>query len=176
MPADLSIANAARRAADLTWALTREPFSPERVEQTLREHGEPEPIVLSDADLEELHDAALQLVEVFRATTVDEAAQRLNTLLGAHAGPPRLTNHDGTPWHLHADSADDAPWAEWFLASSSLALASLLADRQALPGGMCAAHDCVHPFVDFGRGRPRRYCSERCASRARVAAFRRARR
>jgi predicted RNA-binding Zn ribbon-like protein len=39
-----------------------------------------------------------------------------------------------------------------------------------VPGGLCA--DCGLPFAATGSGSPRRYCSARCASRARVAAYR----
>jgi CGNR zinc finger protein len=39
-----------------------------------------------------------------------------------------------------------------------------------------AAHDCTQPFVDLGRGAARRFCSEPCATRTRVAALRRRRR
>ena len=54
------------------------------------------------------------------------------------AHPPRLTSHGGTSgWHLHVDGDDDAPWADWFLTSSCLALAVLLAERQAAPAA-CA--------------------------------------
>ena len=176
VPADLGTANAARRAAALTGALLREPPSRDEVCALLARYGEPEPVVLDDADVRALRAAAEELVAVFRARTADEAAGVLNGLLAAHAGPPRLTAHDGTPWHLHVDEADDASWARWFLASSSLALATVLADRQAPPGGICAAEDCMQPFVDLGRGKPRRFCSEPCATRTRVAAFRRRRR
>jgi predicted RNA-binding Zn ribbon-like protein len=55
-------------------------------------------------------------------------------------------------------------------------MATIVADRQALPGGICVAADCVHPFVDLGRGQPRRYCSEGCATKTRVAEFRKRRR
>jgi predicted RNA-binding Zn ribbon-like protein len=113
---------------------------------------------------------------VFHACTADEAAALLNDLLAEHAGPPRLSAHDRTPWHLHVDTADDAPWDAWFLASSSLALATLLADRQAPLGGICYVHDCTHPYVDLGRGAPQRYCSQPCATRTRVAELRRRRR
>ena len=52
--------------------------------------------------------------------------------------PPRLTTHGGASrWHVHVDGSDDAPWAEWFLTSSCLALAVLLAERQAPPAGFC---------------------------------------
>ncbi|MEN3280122.1 MAG: hypothetical protein V7607_1262 [Solirubrobacteraceae bacterium] len=176
MPADLGTANAARRAADLLGALRADPPDRAEVEAVLVRYGEPEPLWLTDDDLASLRRAAARLLPVFHASTTDEAAARLNDLLAERAGPPRLTQHDGTSWHLHVDAADDAPWDEWFLASSSLALATLLADRQAPPGGICEAHDCTHPYVDLGRGAARRFCSEPCATRTRVAALRRRRR
>ena len=101
------------------------------------------------------------------------AAERINGLLAGRARPPRLTTHGGeSGWHLHVDSSDDAPWAEWFLTSSCLALAVLLAERQAPPAGLCSSHSCGKPFVNVGRGAARRYCSATCATRERVARHR----
>jgi predicted RNA-binding Zn ribbon-like protein len=144
-----------------------------RVSEVLRAYGEPEPIELSDRDVAEMREAAMKLREIFAAGEVDRAAERLNALLAAYAHQPRLTTHGATfAWHLHVDSSDDAPWGEWLVTSSCLALAVLLADRQAPPGGICAANSCGKSFVDTGRGSPRRYCSPRCATRERVAAHR----
>ena len=141
----------------------------------LRAHGEPEPVEISDADLAGLRQAALDLQEVFAAGDVATAADRINALLGARAHPPRLTTHGGgSGWHLHVDGSDDAPWAEWFLTSSCLALAVLLAERQAPPAGICASPSCLRPFVNVGRGAARRYCSAACGTRERVAAYREA--
>ena len=113
---------------------------------------------------------------MFAAGDVAAAADRINTLLGARAHPPRLTSHGGgSGWHLHVDGSDDAPWAEWFLTSSCLALAVLLAERQASPGGFCQSPSCGRPFVNVGRGSARRYCSAACGTRERVAAHRGAR-
>ena len=101
------------------------------------------------------------------------AADRINALLAGRAHPPRLTTHGGeSGWHLHVDSGDDAPWAEWFLTSSCLALAVLLAERQAPPAGLCGSSSCGKPFVNVGRGAARRYCSATCGTRERVAAHR----
>jgi predicted RNA-binding Zn ribbon-like protein len=145
----------------------------ERLAAVLRTHGEPEPIEFSAVDLAGLRQAASDLRAVFTATSVNEAAARINALLAARACPPRLTTHDDqTGWHLHVDSDDDAPWAEWFLTSSCLALAVLLAERQALPAGFCESPSCGRPFVNVGRGSPRRYCSATCGTRERVAAHR----
>ena len=110
---------------------------------------------------------------MFAAGDTGAAADRINGLLAGRARPPRLTTHrGGSGWHLHVDSSDEAPWAEWFLTSSCLALAVLLADRQAPPAGLCASHACGKPFVNVGRGAARRYCSATCGSRERVARHR----
>ncbi|MFF0741652.1 CGNR zinc finger domain-containing protein [Streptomyces sp. NPDC004111] len=152
------------------------------VTAVLREHGEPEPFVLTGADLADLRAAALLLREVFAAgdtggaAGTDLAAEALNGLLSRTRGGLRLTSHSGTtPWHPHLDGDDEAPWGEWFLASSCLALTVLLWDRGAAPGGLCGAAGCPHVYLAHGAGPERRYCSRRCATRERVAAHRRAR-
>ena len=143
--------------------------------EVLRAHGEPEPIEISAAGLDSLRQAALELREVFTAGDVTAAADTINGLLAGRAHPPRLTAHGGTSgWHLHVDGSDDAPWGEWFLTSSCLALAVLLAERQARPAGICASPSCGRPFVNVGRGAARRYCSATCGTRERVAAHREA--
>lgn len=160
-----------QRAVDLLGVLLGDP-APEEVVRVLRDHGEPE-LSLSPDDVAELRAAALELRAVFAAPDVASAASVLNALFAAYAGPPRLTDHeDGYGWHLHADAADDGPWGAWLVTSSALGLASLLAGRQDVPGGLCASPPCGKPFAHTGGGSPRRYCSARCATRERVAAHR----
>jgi predicted RNA-binding Zn ribbon-like protein len=171
-----SVHDAAQRAADLLAVLLPGPGRPAgraALIAVLRNYGESGPIEVSATDLAELREAALLLREVFAAEDADTAANRLNGLLAGRAHPPRLTSHGGTSgWHLHVDGDDDAPWAEWFLTSSSLALAVLLAERQAPPAGLCASPSCGKPFVNVGRGTARRYCSAACGTRERVARHR----
>lgn len=177
-----SVHDAAQRAADILAVLLPgagnrlAPGSPgerDAVIEVLEAHGEPSPVELSPADLEGLRWAALELREVFTAGDVAAAADRINGLLAGRAHPPRLTTHGGASgWHLHVDSSDDAPWGEWLLTSSALALAVLLAERQAPPAGICASPTCGRPFVNVGRGSARRYCSAACGTRQRVAAHR----
>lgn len=170
----LAVHGTARRAAEILAALQAGPAGQrERVTAVLRAHGEPEPIELTDEDVTGLRQAAGELREVFTATSTAEAADRINRLLAGHTRAPRLTAHGGqADWHVHVDSRDDAPWGEWFLASSCLALALLLAERQAPPAGICASPSCRKPFVNTGRGSARRYCSAACGTRERVAAHR----
>ena len=176
--------DAAQRAADILAILLPRagnqiaPGSPDErgaLSEVLEAHGEPSPVQISPAGLDSLRAAALELREVFLAGDVETAADRINGLLAGRAHPPRLTSHGGASgWHLHVDSSDDAPWGEWFLTSSALALAVLLAERQAPPAGICASPACGRPFVNVGRGRTRRYCSATCGTRERVAAHRQA--
>jgi predicted RNA-binding Zn ribbon-like protein len=177
-----SVHDAAQRAADILAVLLPRagnrlapggPGERDAVIEVLEAHGEPSPVELSPADLEGLRRAALELREVFTAGDVAAAADRINGLLAGRAHPPRLTTHGGASgWHLHVDSSDDAPWGEWLLTSSALALAVLLAERQAPPAGICASPTCGRPFVNVGRGSTRRYCSAACGTRQRVAAHR----
>ncbi|MGW4664943.1 CGNR zinc finger domain-containing protein [Streptosporangium sandarakinum] len=174
-----STRNTADRAAELVAVLQGAP-TVESVSEVLRAYGERGPggdtdlaLGLTDGDVAAMRGAAARLREVFAAGDLDEAAGMLNRILAESARPPRLTTHHGTAdWHLHADGEDDAPWAEWFLVSSALALAMLLAEHRRVPGGICAAPGCDRPFADSSPGSPRRFCSPRCATRARVAGHR----
>jgi predicted RNA-binding Zn ribbon-like protein len=170
----LAVHDTAQRAAEILAVLRADAAGQrEQVIAVLRAHGEPEPIEITEADLTELRRAARELWQVFTAAGTAEAAGRINQLLASHAYPPRLTTHGGQAgWHVHVDSRDDAPWGEWFLTSSCLALALLLAERQAPPAGICASPSCGKPFVNIGRGGTRRYCSAACGTRERVAAHR----
>ncbi|RFU38179.1 CGNR zinc finger domain-containing protein [Actinomadura logoneensis] len=164
----------ADRAAALTGALRLDGADAAAVAALLHAHGEPTLPRITDDDVTALRAVADRLWDVFAAPDVGTAAGLLNGLLTEYAAPPRLSAHDGTAWHLHADRGDEASWAEWFAATSALALAVVLAERKSVPGGLCASPTCGRPFAMTGRGAPRRYCSARCGSRERVAAHRRA--
>jgi hypothetical protein len=171
-----AVYEAAERAAAVLDVLREAGDQRARLVAVLREHGEPDLAEISLDGLAELREAGALLSEVFAAADAGEAAARINALLADRAQVPRLTSHHGvTGWHLHVDSDDDAPWGEWFLSSSCLALAILLSERQQPPAGICASPSCGRPFVNTGRGSERRYCSARCGTRERVAAHRDAR-
>ncbi|MFF2012931.1 CGNR zinc finger domain-containing protein [Streptomyces sp. NPDC058195] len=171
-----SVLTMARRTAALVNVLDNDSPDPAEVADVLRAHGEADPLGLTTHDVATMRTAAALLREVFAAPTTDEAAVALNRLLREHAGPLRLTSHgNGTPWHPHLDRDDDAPWDEWLLASSCVALTVLVWDRQQPPGRICASAGCRNVFLTQGSGPERRYCSRRCATRERVAAHRRSR-
>lgn len=168
-----SVLATARRTAALVNALDDRP-DPGNVAEVLHAYGETGPLDLTAGDIAAMSAAAVLLREVFAAQDTDTAAATLNRLLHRHTGSLRLTSHRGsTPWHPHLDRDDDAPWDEWFLASSCMALTVLLWDHQRPPGRICASPSCRHVFITQGSGPERRYCSRRCATRERVAAHRR---
>ncbi|MYS05504.1 CGNR zinc finger domain-containing protein, partial [Streptomyces sp. SID6041] len=125
-----SVLTTAQRTAALLNVLADEDPEPAEVADVLRAYGESDPLVLTPGDIAGMRAAAALLRQVFAAEHVDEAAAVLNRLLREHTGPLRLTSHDGdSPWHPHLDTDDEAPWDEWLLASSCMALTVLVWDR-----------------------------------------------
>lgn len=124
-----------------------------------------------DAALDAVARAASELIDLLGEQDTDRAAHELNRLLACSAGPPRLSQHGGRPWHLHVDPVA-FDWEAWFTSSSALALALALGERGRVAWGCCRASSCGRAFVDSGRGGPRFYCSTTCATRTRVADLR----
>ena len=159
------------RAAAMTAALLCDDAGARQVAAVFAAGGERAPRVTA-TDVAHLRAVAVRLRDVLDAGDLATASARINALLADYAQPPRLTDSGGrNPWHVHVHD-DGAPLAAWFAASSALSLATLLAQRQRIPGGICAAPACERPFADVRGGMPRRYCCDRCATRARVAAYR----
>ena len=59
-----------------------------------------------------------------------------------------------------------------FVGESLLGLANLICDLGPTRLGVCAASPCTNVYVDTSPNQSRRYCSDRCSSRANVAAYR----
>jgi predicted RNA-binding Zn ribbon-like protein len=100
----------------------------------------------------------------------DGVVQGLNELMARHPVTPRISDHDGR-LHLHAATAH-ASLAELLVGESLLGLAHVVCDLGPDRLGVCRAAPCAQVFVDTSPNRSRRYCSDRCSSRANVAAYR----
>ncbi|GAB2456971.1 CGNR zinc finger domain-containing protein [Nocardioides hungaricus] len=109
--------------------------------------------------------------EAGAADRVSEVVGGLNELMSRHPITPRISDHDAHDLHLHVTS-DNASVAELLVGESLLGLATLVCDLGPDRLGVCAAPPCRNAFVDTSPNRSRRYCSDRCSSRANVAAFR----
>jgi predicted RNA-binding Zn ribbon-like protein len=95
----------------------------------------------------------------------------LNTLLAKYPITPCISSHDAHGWHMHvADGASSV--AGLLIAESLMGLATLVCDLGATRLGVCHGAPCRNVFVDTSPNQSRRYCSDRCSSRANVAAYR----
>lgn len=128
-------------------------------------------------DLEGLRLLREELREVFlRASHHDTegAVRLLNGLLVRFPVQPQITGHGGRPWHLHLTESGTV--ADKYAAGCVMGLAVLVTELGVDRLGLCQAAPCGLVYLDVSSNRSRRYCSERCASRANVAAYRARRR
>jgi predicted RNA-binding Zn ribbon-like protein len=95
----------------------------------------------------------------------------LNDLLSRHPITPMISDHDPANLHLHVANRA-ASVAELLISEALLGLATLVCDLDPTRLGVCSAAPCTNVYVDTSPNQSRRYCSERCSSRANVAAYR----
>jgi predicted RNA-binding Zn ribbon-like protein len=100
------------------------------------------------------------------ATVVD----LLNELMVRHPITPRISDHAGD-LHVHAASKTQSV-AELLVGEALIGLAFLSCDLGPTRLGICDASPCTNVYVDTSPNASRRYCSDRCSSRANVAAYR----
>ena len=134
----------------------------------------------TDADVTRLRSVRTRLRAVFEAAADGDevlAVDLLNALLIEFPVSPQISGHelrdeDGRPnWHMHiADYAANA--SAGFAATASMGLAFHLTELGADRLGICEAPPCRNAYLDTSTNRSRRYCSDRCATRANVAAYR----
>jgi predicted RNA-binding Zn ribbon-like protein len=132
---------------------------------------------LTEPDLMQVRELRTRLLAVFEAVDdPDRAAGLVNAVVAGTRAMPRLSNHDGRPWHVHY-FAPDATLAEHLAADGGMALARVVADGELDRLRRCEADDCDHVLIDLSRNRSKRYCdSRRCGNRVHVAAYRERRR
>ena len=117
---------------------------------------------------------AAETAELVRAVAVartqPEVLSRLNELLALARPRPYATDHDGE-LHLHY-ARPDAPVLEQLTTTVAMGLSQVVAQHGWQRLGVCSAEGCDDVYVDTSRNASRRYCSNTCASRSTVAAYR----
>jgi predicted RNA-binding Zn ribbon-like protein len=130
-----------------------------------------------DRDAVVLRRFARELRPVFEASNEGDeqtVAARLNALLAKHPVTPYIAGSGGSgedKWHMHVADRQSSV-SELLIAESLMGLATLVCDLGATRLGVCDAGGCDNVFVDTSPNQSRRYCSDRCSSRANVAAYR----
>ncbi|MFI1660347.1 CGNR zinc finger domain-containing protein [Streptomyces sp. NPDC020472] len=135
---------------------------------------------VTEADLPRFRTVRARLRAVFAAADEGDhtgAVDLLNSLLLEFPVSPQISGHDtldeeGRPrWHMHlADHSSNATTG--YAAISAMGLAFHLTEFGADRLGLCQAPPCRNAYLDTSTNRSRRYCSDRCATRANVAAYR----
>jgi predicted RNA-binding Zn ribbon-like protein len=105
------------------------------------------------------------------AGDVDGVAGLVNALLRDYRAAPQLSRHDDEPWHLHFSSTAAGFCTAWG-AGCATGLAVVVDSQATGRLGVCRAEACDRVYVDMSRNASRRFCSEACLNRTKVAAFR----
>ena len=129
---------------------------------------------VTDRDCMVLRRFQRELRPVFEASGAGDTrgvVDGLNELMVRHPITPRISDHDGDDLHLHV-ATRSASVAELLIGESLLGLATLVCDLDPTRLGVCSAEKCASVYVDTSPNQSRRYCSDRCSSRANVAAYR----
>ncbi|AKA05984.1 hypothetical protein SAZ_28705 [Streptomyces noursei ZPM] len=134
----------------------------------------------TESDVTRLRAVRSRLRAVFEAADRGDevlAVDLLNALMMEFPVSPQISGHefrDGEnrpKWHMHiADHAANA--TAGFTATACMGLAFHLTELGVDRLGICEAKPCRNAYLDTSTNRSRRYCSDRCATRANVAAYR----
>ena len=108
--------------------------------------------------------------DVALAGSEPEVMARLNALLALASPKPYATDHDGE-LHLHY-ARPDADAVEQLTTTVAMGLSQVVIQHGWQRIGVCSAESCGNVYVDTSRNASRRYCSNTCASRSTVAAYR----
>jgi len=96
----------------------------------------------------------------------------INAIVASGTTTPRLTNHDGHPWHIHY-SRDGSSLTCRITVECGIALAQVISAGERERLRRCEAPDCDDALIDLSRNRSKRYCDARtCGNRLHVAAYR----
>ncbi|MEV6952277.1 CGNR zinc finger domain-containing protein [Streptomyces sp. NPDC051183] len=135
---------------------------------------------VTDTDVTRFRNVRGRLRSIFEAADGGDhvlAVDLLNSLLMEFPVSPQVSGHEtigergGPNWHIHlADHPSNA--SAGYAAIASMGLAFHLTEHGPDRLGLCQAPPCRNAYVDTSTNRSRRYCSDRCATRANVAAYR----
>ncbi len=129
---------------------------------------------LDERDLTPLKRLRRDLRPIFEASDAGDEEQvvtLVNALLARHPVAPYIAGHDRETWHLHVAERGSTV-AALITAECVMGLAMLVVDYGPTRLGVCSSDKCASVFIDTSPNKSRRYCSDRCSSRANVAAYR----
>jgi predicted RNA-binding Zn ribbon-like protein len=110
-------------------------------------------------------------LRVFWEADEADVVDTVNAMLAEAGAVPRLVDHDGIGWHVHATPLD-APLAQRMAVEFAFAMIDVVRAGGLDRLRICDADDCDDVVVDLSKNRSRRYCDGGCAAKAHTAAYR----
>ncbi|HEY0573238.1 MAG TPA: CGNR zinc finger domain-containing protein, partial [Pseudonocardia sp.] len=117
----------------------------------------------------ELRDT-LRVIFEFAATEPARAIAALDAGLIASGATPRISHRDGWPYRYFTSTRPDC--ASWLAATTLTGVAVVLSEYGGRRLGTCTADSCRAVYLDLSKNTSKVYCSQTCAHRQSVAAFR----
>jgi predicted RNA-binding Zn ribbon-like protein len=117
-----------------------------------------------------------RLRTVFEVAAADpsNAIDVLNEQVARYRALPRISVAHGSP-HLHFEAVRGGG-THWLAVTILMGLVMYVCDGNSARLGVCASANCRRAFVDRSKNGRKTYCSDACAHRESVAAFRARRR
>lgn len=113
-----------------------------------------------------------QVIEHLDAGDLAAAAREVNAMLEGSGARPRLDTEGSGQVRIHFHGPNEtfaAGWSAGLAAGLAMAIGGDLVHRF----GVCRAPACDRVWVDFSKNAHRQFCSQRCQSRVKAAAYRR---
>lgn len=129
------------------------------------------PLPLTDDHASDLLGWLARVGQVYGEPDQTAQIEIVNDLLRQASGVPCISTHDDRPPHLHYYD-EDQDLVDQLRAQTAFGLAHVICDAGGDRLGRCARTDCGIVYVDTSRNGRRRFCSNTCANRVRVATHR----
>jgi predicted RNA-binding Zn ribbon-like protein len=144
--------------------------TPDDLRRFLNAHGiKPDQVTLED--LEQTRSLRSQLRKIWTAPSLEESIRLLNPLLEKVSVGVQVTHDSGESTHLEF-KVQPTNLVSRLGAECALGIAAAVQHHGLERLRACAAEPCRDVFIDTSRNKSRRFCSDRCANRYNIAAFR----
>lgn len=147
-------------------------LTPTNLRLFLEQHGVALSTPPTEEDLEGVRGLRESLRAIWNAESPMLATERLNHLFATLRATPRAEIEEDDKVRLTLLLEPQMPLVERLTLATALDIVQLLQSYGLERLHFCAADPCRDVFVDTSRNRTRRFCSDRCANRYNVAAFR----
>jgi predicted RNA-binding Zn ribbon-like protein len=147
--------------------------TPADLDGFLKQHGQPVEVRPTQDDLDAVRSLREALRAIWNAPETSASRDQLNRLLGTAPVMLHLDHDENAEGvALHADPDRSASIVEQLAVTCAVSIVGVMQHYGADRMRACESSPCQDVFIDTSRNKSRRFCSERCANRYNVAAFR----